>query len=611
MSIDWDLITPEVLDSLKLDDLFAGAAAHECSNYCEQITVAIKDRVTWTPAQQNALRFVGTTLNMMLQHGNVGDPFGPMFVFDGERSAIPADFPREKIRSLVGWSMGVNDPEVRARLLDVAWVAGKSFPAAQGAVSAYLESADRLEDPKQWTSFAERIERALRLAASLGKGGTDLRKSVLEKIDTVIHKYKGTDPLFLTYRLISLSLEFGSGDARAFAEYARTAAVRANSNKNFWMAKDYFELAARCHSKVDEPDAAAEALRDAAEALVSEAELAVTQQGGGRGAIAGASIMAQAYDAMRQAAGGKIRADEIHARLLELQNGSLQELKEVSTTMDIQELVDKAVSKSSGKSLQEALIALCRVSNAPPLEKLVSQVRNEARTAVLSSMFSSDIINSRGRVVAKAPPLAVAEENIEDDGLRFRLFRHARMGRDLVVQAFVNPMRTIIFNEHNPDRLDLLSYIQHSPWIPPGHVESIVRVLIAGFQGDMLIVGHMLPPQMEALVRHVVEINGGDTSMFNAEGLQPERSLNVLLKMDEAKRPFGEAGIIELEDIFVDQLGSNLRNEVAHGLMSDQQMFGSDVLYGWWLLLKYCVLSSMWQAEQMAKASHSSPEPKE
>lgn len=603
MPIDWDLITPDVLDSLNLDECFARASRQECFSLSEQITLTMKGESVWTQDQLNALRFVGATLTMMLQYGNVGDPFGPKFVMDGQCSTIPCDYPREKIGALAQWALVLKNAEFRARMLDVLWVAAKSFPAAQGAISAYVEAAHILEDPEDWTYFAERLERALRLAASLGKGGTALRDAVLGRMEVAVHKYQGEDPLFLTFRLVSLLLEFKSGDVAAFAKYTRTAAERANTRREYWTAKDYFELAARCHGKLTEIDAQNAALRLSAEALVSEAELASTQQAGGRGAMAGASIMAQAYKAMRQAPGSKVRAEEIHARLLQLQEQSLLELKGVSTTVNIQELVDKAAARTSGKPLQVALMELCRVGKAPSLEKLMEKVRSEARIAIFGSLISSDVINSRGRVVAKAPPLPEAGENIEDDGLRYRLFRHARTGRDLIVQAFINPMRSIIFNEHNPDRLDILTYIQHSPWIPPGHVESVIRVLIAGFQGDMLIVAHMAPPQIEALVRYVIELSGGDTSMFNAEGLQPEKSLNVLLKMGEAQTAFGKDGVFELEDIFVDQLGSNLRNEVAHGLISDTQMFGSDVLYAWWLLLKLCVMSSQWQTEQIAKAA--------
>ncbi|MFZ6757408.1 DUF4209 domain-containing protein [Undibacterium sp. Ji50W] len=603
MAIDWNLVTPIVLNSLNLDKFFSEASRQECFSFSEQITLALRNEAAWTQDQLNALRFVGATLTMRLQYGSVGDPFGPKFVMDGQRSTVASDFPREKIEALAQWVLSQKNAEFRARMLDLIWVIAKSYPAAQGAISAYIEAADILEDPKEWTSFADRLERALRLAVSLGRGGAILRATVLGKLEATVNKYQGTDPLFLTFRLVSLLLEFKYGDIATFAKYTRIAAEQANSRKNYWAAKDYFELAARCHDKLGEVDAHGEALRLSAEALVSEAELASSQQDGGRGAMAGAFIMAQAYNAMRQAPKGKGRAEDIHARLLKLQEQSLPELKELSTTVNIQELIDKAVAKTSDKPLHEALIVLCKVNNAPPIEKLMEKVRNEARTAILSSMFSSDVINSRGRVVAKTPPLAVAEEDIENDGLRFRLFRHARTDRDLVIQAFINPMRSIIFNEHNPDRSDILNYIQHSPWIPPGHVESIIRVLIAGFQGDMLIVAHMIPPQIEALIRHIIELNGGDTSMFNAEGLQPEKSLNVLLKMDEAQKVFGINGVIELEDIFVDQLGSNLRNEVAHGLISDGQMFSSDVLYAWWLLLKFCVLSSKWQAEQTTKTN--------
>jgi len=195
VSIDWDLITPEILDSLKLDEVLAGAEAQECFAYLDVVSKLLKEPSELTPVQQNALRFVSATVNMMLQHGNVGDPFGPMHVFGG-RNAAPGDLPREKIKSLAAWSRAIKTAELRARMLDVTWIVAKSFPAAQDAVTAYLEAADVLEDPSDWTMCGERLERALRLAASLGKGGVALRDTVLAKIESVIHKYKGADPLF-------------------------------------------------------------------------------------------------------------------------------------------------------------------------------------------------------------------------------------------------------------------------------------------------------------------------------------------------------------------------------------------------------------------------------
>lgn len=108
----------------------------------------------------------------------------------------------------------------------------------------------------------------------------------------------------------------------------------------------------------------------------------------------------------------------------------------------------------------------------------------------------------------------------------------------------------------------------------------------------MLVAGHLIPSQLEAMVRHVVESRGGATSMLEPGGLQPERPLSALLETPEAAQAFGADGVFELQGLLVDPLGTNLRNEVAHGLRDDSGMFDYEVLYAWWLLLKFCVLTS-------------------
>ena len=119
----------------------------------------------------------------------------------------------------------------------------------------------------------------------------------------------------------------------------------------------------------------------------------------------------------------------------------------------------------------------------------------------------------------------------------------------------------------------------------------------------MLVAGHLVPPQIEALVRHVVESSGGITTMLDPNGLQPERPLMALLDTEEALRAFGEAGVFELKDLLVDPLGSNLRNEVAHGLLDDEGLFGGDMLYAWWLLLRCCVWTALQVERQHARSA--------
>lgn len=218
---------------------------------------------------------------MVLRADDAAEPFGPMFVMDGRRSAIPSDFPKERLQTLEPWAMSLGDPELRARFLDVFWIQTKSFSAAQAAVDAYLASALRLEDPEEWTFCQKRLERALRLAASLGKGGVDLRDEVLAEIEAMLQRHCGNDPLYLTFRLIRLLLEFRYGDANQFAGFAKVAAESAEESRDFWRAKDYYQLLADCYRAVGNKDGETEALRCSAEGLVKEADLAQKEPGRG------------------------------------------------------------------------------------------------------------------------------------------------------------------------------------------------------------------------------------------------------------------------------------------------------------------------------------------
>jgi hypothetical protein len=598
MALDWTLIKASTLQALNIEALVAGVEERECMAYGQELARAQKDEARWSAEQLECLRFAGHVLMMHLRADEPVAPYGPMFVFGTERSAIPDDFPRAELLALQEWALALSDAELRARFLDVMWVQGKSYQAAMEAVDAYMASALNLEHPKEWTPCQARLERALRLAAGLGKGGAAVRDKVLSQIESMLRRHRGQDPLYLSLRLIRLLLEFRYGDAHEFAMLAATGAQSAEAAGDFWRAKDYYQLIAECRRLAGDHAEEGAALRQAAECLVQEAEAARKQPGR---VIAAASILSDAVEAMRQAPGGKGRADALHARLLELQEVTVGEMKGLSTDFDATELVRNALAAVRGKSLSEAVMALCRLAKPPSVQRLKEEVHEHARVAVFGSLLSSEVVNSRGRVVARVPGLLAGADDTKEPGLRWRMFRNARMTRGLVVQAVLNPARQEIYFSHAPDRQDLAGLIQHSPWIPPGHAESVMRALLAGFQGDMLVAGHMVPPQLEALVRHVVESRGGSTSMLEPGGLQPERPLGVLLESSEALSAFGGDGVFELQDLVVDPLGTNLRNEIAHGLLDDSGMFGADVLYAWWVLLRFCVVTSKLVESQVAQ----------
>ncbi|MFY4695275.1 DUF4209 domain-containing protein [Burkholderia glumae] len=589
MAIDWRLVTSAALDSLKLDELIAEVEKKECFDYGQVLAKLARDQARWTPEQLASLEFIVQVLVMALRSEDHVEPYGPMFSFGNDRSAIPADFPRDELNKLGEWVATLRDPELRARFFDIWWLQGKHHPAARQAVNAYLDSALRLEDPDSWPPCLSRLERALRLAASLGKGARELQKQVLLTIEEIVTKYRGADPLYLTARLTRLLLEFKSGDMRELAHFNSEVARAAEKAQDFWRAREYHLVAADCFRRANDA-AAIESQKAAAEALVLESSLALSHPG--RGVLTAATLLSDAIEAMRQVPGGKDRADQLHTQLLEMQERALPEFKSVSTEMNTTELVHQALAQVAGRPLQDAIIAFCRLRNAPSIDSLRRQVETQARLSIFASLMTTEVVNARGRVVAKVPPMPEGVVDLKDEGLRWRMFRSAQFSRQLAVDALINPTRQLILSDHAPNRDDIMPFIEYSPWVPPNHRESICRALVAGFRGDMLLIAHLVPIQFEAVIRHALELAGTGTTTFEAGGVQKERTLGALLEMPETVALFGEAAVFELQDVFADPLGRNLRNEVAHGLLDDGAMFHPDVLYAWWLLLKHCVLTS-------------------
>lgn len=590
MQLDWTLVTPEALHALEIEKLLQHMESRRCIDFTQELASLRNQTGRWSPAEAACLEFAVQVTGMMLRYDQPAEPFGPMFQIGDGRSAIPADFPKETLVAVHPWAFALQDAELRARFLDTIWVQGKHFNAAKEAVAAYLASAKRLLDPEHWTDFAQRLERALRLAASLGKGGAEMREAALAEALSVVRNLAGEDPLYLTMRLTQLLLEFRHGDASEFAKYTVTAAQAAEAKGDFWRAKDYFNLAADCCRAANMPDEEGTYRRAAAESLVKEADAARGQHG--RGAMVAATVLSSAVQAMRQAPGGKARAEELGRQLVAAQEDALTELKSVSTSVDATEMVEASIRRVSGKPFLDAVLAFCQLAKPPTLDALLRQVEQQAKVQVLGSLMPTEVVNSRGRVVAKVPGLEHGSTDPSLPGLRWRMFRCAGMNRSLTVQAAIDPARSTILHEHAPDRAGVLDLIRHSPWIPEGHHESIARAIVAGFHGDMLLVGHVVPIQFEAVIRQAVECDGAPDPMLKPDGTQEERTLSALLDTPQAASAFGSAGVLELQDLLTDQLGSNLRNEVAHGLETDGGFFSTEFVYVWWLLLRCVALSA-------------------
>jgi hypothetical protein len=144
--------------------------------------------------------------------------------------------------------------------------------------------------------------------------------------------------------------------------------------------------------------------------------------------------------------------------------------------------------------------------------------------------------------------------------------------------------------EHGARINDILSIVSHSPFVPPEREYLFAKGLYAGLTGDFFTSTHILIPQIENSIRYLLWRGGKITSGLDNRGIQNEHDLNSTLRRPDVDSIFDEDTLFDLKCLLVEHAGSNLRNRMAHGLISDGEFMSPLMSYVWWLTLRLCCL---------------------
>lgn len=183
-----------------------------------------------------------------------------------------------------------------------------------------------------------------------------------------------------------------------------------------------------------------------------------------------------------------------------------------------------------------------------------------------------------------------SDDNEKEAAILAEMYMDARKYQGTLAIALVEPAREQIQLEHGVRVRDFYPIVFNNRFIPSGHARIYAEGLFAGLVGDFMGACHLLAPQLENSIRHILNQQGAITSGFDAKRVQDEDSLNAILELPELKQILDEDTIFDLKGLLAEQLGSNLRNDMAHGLLPFSQFWSAEVAYLWWLALRLCCL---------------------
>ncbi len=486
----------------------------------------------------------------------------------------------------------IDDPELQARVGDILWVRRRKYQMAQLAIAAYLQSAIALENSESWLDCCERLERALALASLIRHRKDD----VLAHIETVLDCNQGKDRPYLLAEMMKLLLRHQHGETAKYTALTEQAARLAEANAEWQWARKFWDIKAIWHCQEKDKSQQIAAMMAAAETYVREAEAALERTPPSY--MAAAHFLQNAVAAFRNVPGtkeetavAKARAKEVQKLLLRYQAEIPNEMIPISSpSVDVADLVEMATNNVRGKSLHDALFALACFGAPIDVTRLRQQVQQYAKDFVLHRLFPTVMMNGMGRVVARQPASMLSGNPAEaEEALLFEMYQHANYHHDMHAQAIVEPARWQINLEHNVRVNDILSIIEHSPFVPPRREYLFAKGLHAGLIGDFFTSTHLLIPQIENSVRYLLSQKGEITSGLDTSGIQNEHNLNDTLYRKATIAMFGENLVFDLKCLLVERAGSNMRNQMAHGLMDDAAFVGAKASYLWWLTLRLCL----------------------
>ena len=527
--------------------------------------------------------------------------------FEGPYNYLWGSISKHELDLLEGLIEHTDDPELKARLADFvfAFAKKKDYKLAKIACEAYLCSAERLFDRKTWPPYIDRITRATKLGRWLGDNSDEFKKAI-EIIESRLDECNGEDPLFLSEKLMNILIDYKIDKAEKYIPLAEKAAIRAEENGDWHLARSYWDAKMKWHWLAKEEGKVNETKIKIADSFVKQGKSFLGEKP--NYAIA-AHWLESAIHAYRQVPGTEPIRDDIHRKLLEYEKRALQQMGGFKEELPIEDIVTNSIESVRGKEFMEALDILTRSLNWPNISRLRKEAEESSKGSIFESVFSIQYVDLEGKKIASRGSLDSSDETEKEHAIKVKMHELAGLQYQVNVMGFIEPIRRQIIREHNLTLNDFVEITHYNPFVRPGREIIYAKGLLYGFRGEFLEATCLLIPQLEDSIKFILENREVIVSGLNPDGTQMDHQLRHLLNEDALKEVLGEDLIFVLEGILLEQYSGNLRNRFAHGLMSFNDFFSIPTIYTWWLALTLCYRFYLIRLENTKKKN--SPESEE
>ncbi|MFO1458696.1 MAG: DUF4209 domain-containing protein [Verrucomicrobiota bacterium] len=500
-------------------------------------------------------------------------------------------FGENAVESILKLAPTVEDPELRARLCDVAISAARKYKeCCEIAVQAYLESATRLKNARNLELPVERLRRVGQLVAYTERKNDVRWERWTNAVVQVIEIHRSDEKPWICEELMRILLRFKQGRPTECIRLCEEIALRAEKEGDWGMSRRFLRCKADWHSVTGEEEARLASLIGAARTYIGEADSALKRNPPSHSACH--ANLKHAVEALRKLPGTRQEVEGLHTRILEEGKFLGSECSQFSVTVNPVDQIDQTQQIFRQLTLHESLKFLGERSGAPPIELLKVVSQQCLASTPFSHLFGRTYLSEDGKQIAKVAPGDLTGPLDSEAMTEVYMHQANESNRNVWVDMFIRPALEVIRSSHRsvaPRDLEFL--VLDNPFVPPGREVIFLRGILAGFEEDFLVACHLLIPQIENSLRYMIVTHGGDirTSRLHPNGDQPEILLDGLLDHTLLKSILDPGLHFDLRGLLSCRgAGENFRNRLCHGLVDFGEFGGTSAVYVWWIVYHIC-----------------------
>ena len=544
------------------------------------------DRTELSEEEKSIFDLLKNIVSLGTKIHNDGIEFHPMFVMaDGSRTFSIEDISEDDYLILHSLKLEKMPLILRALIADILWTNKKEFNAAKIAANAYWELFTFWYRDDDNVGTIDIIRRAVCISAQTKQ--TLLFEKIQGWFVDFLEKKAANNDGFFALRVMELFFGQKNYDVSIFLPVLDDL-IDGNSD-NIAKVEQAYKLKTECLFKLKRKEDAIKNNNLLADYYLEFAEKIFKKDI--QGALRAVNFYQKGIMLYRNN-GESDKADAAHKRLVEIQKEIPKIMVPFSVELDIKGVIDNLKANMEGLSFEECVIRLTQMFVFEKQEDIKKRVIEEFKDNPISHLFGKSLINAQGQTVLALHPLDIHDPEKDPKLMELHMYQNALEKQKVAGDIWVKNALIIIRDKFVIDKSMVEFLVKDNPIIPDGRERIFQSGLYMFLNGDYYEALHILAPQVENLFRNIAREVGGLTVTLEKDGSSMEKVLSSILSLPELVDCYDNDILFTFRGLLNEQAGANIRNEIAHGIISEYACSTGVCLYFGVAVIKLLSLTS-------------------